>query len=163
VIHAAGRGEHNGTAHIQKGKNMADLAALVEAARQCWNAGDLDGYLRLYDPRIQLHGYAPGPLDKTAVTEFYRGIFASLPASGRPGPQLDFHQVLVDGPLYCCSFTMSGVHTGEFMGVPATGRPYALDGITILRFEGDKVVERWSTADFLGMLTQLGVLPAMAG
>ena len=57
---------------------------------------------------------------------------------------------------------MSGVHGGEFMGVPATGRPYELNGITILRFDGAQVVERWSSADFLGLLTQLGAIPAMA-
>lgn len=57
---------------------------------------------------------------------------------------------------------MSGVQTGEFNGVPATGKPYVLEGITIMRFAGDQVVERWSTADFLGLMVQLGALPAPA-
>jgi hypothetical protein len=42
------------------------------------------------------------------------------------------------------------------------GRPYSLDGITIMRFEDERVVERWSTADFLGMLMQIGAIPAHA-
>ena len=139
---------------------MAADADRVEQARKAWNAGDLDGYLSLYDSTIKLYGYAPEPFDKAAVTEFYKQIFASLSPAGGP-PELVFHEVLVDGDLYCCRFTMSGVHTGEFMGVPATGKPYALGGITILRF-GDKgtVVERWSSADMLGLLVQLGAIPA---
>jgi predicted ester cyclase len=48
------------------------------------------------------------------------------------------------------------------MGVPATGRPYVFEGITIMRFRGDQVVERWTTADFLGLLVQLGAVPAPA-
>ena len=57
---------------------------------------------------------------------------------------------------------MHGTHHGEFMGVPATGTQIALAGITILRFEGDQVVERWSQADMLGLLVQLGAVPAPA-
>lgn len=34
-----------------------------------------------------------------------------------------------------------------------------MTGITILRFEGGKCVERWSQADFLGLMRQLGVIP----
>ena len=68
--------------------------------------------------------------------------------------------MLEQGDLYCCRFTMSGVHQGEFMGVPATGRPYALAGITVMRFgDAGTVVERWSTADFFGLFMQLGAFP----
>jgi hypothetical protein len=35
---------------------MVDLAAQVERARQCWNSGDLEGYLALYDDSSKLHG-----------------------------------------------------------------------------------------------------------
>jgi hypothetical protein len=45
------------------------------------------------------------------------------------------------------------------MGVPATGRDIALPGITILRFEGDRTVERFSQADMLGLLVQIGAVP----
>jgi predicted ester cyclase len=48
------------------------------------------------------------------------------------------------------------------MGVPATGRDIALPGITILRFEGDRTVERFSQADMLGLLVQIGAVPAPA-
>ena len=46
------------------------------------------------------------------------------------------------------------------MGVPATGHEIVLPGITILRFGGDRVIERWSQADMLGLLVQLGAVPA---
>lgn len=141
---------------------MSDLRAIVEHARERWNAGDLAGYLSLYADDIRLHGYAPEPLDKGAVNGFYETIWQSLTAPGTPSPRLEFHEVLVDGDLYCCRFTMSGVQTGEFNGVPASGRPYALEGITIMRFADGRAVERWSTADFLGLMVQLGALPASA-
>ncbi len=132
----------------------------AEQARQCWNAADLDGYLTLYDETIKLHGYGPEPFDKATVVGFYQGVWAAFAAEGAPNPALEFHEVLEQGDLYCCRFTMSGVHQGEFMGVPATGRPYALAGITVMRFgDAGTVVERWSTADFFGLFMQLGAFP----
>jgi len=44
------------------------------------------------------------------------------------------------------------------MGVPATGRSIVLPGITMLRFSGAVVVERWSSADMLGLMTQIGAI-----
>jgi predicted ester cyclase len=47
-------------------------------------------------------------------------------------------------------------------GVPTTGNDVALPGITILQFEDERVVERFSQADMLGLMTQLGAIPAPA-
>lgn len=143
---------------------MNDLVARVEQARQCWNAGDLPGYLSLYDGSIKLHGYAPEPIDKTAAAAFYDMIWSSLGATGRPNPQLDFHETLVEEKLCSCRFTMSGSHRGPFLGAPASGKPYVLAGITIMRFSGDRktVIERWSSSDMLGLLVQVGAIPAPA-
>jgi len=46
--------------------------------------------------------------------------------------------------------------------VPATGASIALPGITILHFRGDRCVERFSQADLLGLLVQVGAVPAPA-
>jgi predicted ester cyclase len=144
---------------------MRPLADRVEAARRSWNLGDLAGYLSLYDSSVKLHGYTPEPMDKAAVTEFYETVCAALSDPGARNPHLEFHEVLVDGDLYTCRFTMSGTHTGTFMGVPATNRPYSISGITILRFapSSDRVVERFSQADMLGLMVQIGAVPAPAG
>ncbi len=134
----------------------------VEQARQRWNDGDLPGYLELYADDLRFHGVGPAPMDKPSVAGFYEQLWSAMGAPGRPNPQLDFHERLVDGDLYSCRFAVSGEHRGDFMGVPATGRPYVLEGITIMRFRGDQVVERWTTADFLGVMVQLGAVAAPA-
>jgi hypothetical protein len=90
-----------------------DVLALAQAS---WNAGDLDGYLELYDEGIRLHGYAPEPMDRAEVRTFYQAVFAAFDA-----PQLESHEVLWDGAACTIRFTMTGRHGGEFMGVPATG------------------------------------------
>jgi steroid delta-isomerase-like uncharacterized protein len=53
----------------------------------------------------------------------------------------------------------TGVHAGEFNGIPATGRRVSLTGISIDRIAGGKIVESWEVTDDAGLLRQLGVDP----
>lgn len=141
------------------------MSANIDRLNHCigrWNAGDLDGYLTLYDSQIRLHGYAPAPMNKAEVTAFYTQVAASLGAPGRKTPELLVHDSFAAGDRVACHFTMKGVHSGPFMGVPASGKAYAIDGITILRFSGGNCVERWSQADLLGLMVQIGAVPMPA-
>jgi predicted ester cyclase len=108
----------------------------------------------LYDEGIALHGYSPEPMNKDQVRGFYQGIFSAFGT-----PKLQFHEVLWDGDVAAIRFAMTGRHVDEFMGVPASGTAIALPGITILHFRGDRVIERFSQADMLGLLVQVGPCP----
>ena len=122
-----------------------------------WNAGALPRYLELYDPDIRLHGYGPEPLSKDQVSAMYAGMFESL-----EGIHLDVGDVVEEGDRLCARATLTGVHRGELFGVAGTGNLITQEVITILRFRGGRCVERWSVADTLGVLLQIGAvtLPA---
>lgn len=135
---------------------MASNTEILKAALAAWNRGDLDAYLTLYDDSIKLHGYAPGPMNKAELADFYRyAIWGAF-----PNPQLELHDVFENGDKLVARATLTGKHEGPFMGVPATGTPVAIPTITILQFKGGKCVERWSQADMLGVMLQIGALPA---
>ncbi len=53
-----------------------------------------------------------------------------------------------------------GTHQGDFMGIPPTGKRVTMHGIDIVRLEGGKLAEHWAIFDQLGMMQQLGVIPA---
>jgi steroid delta-isomerase-like uncharacterized protein len=125
-----------------------------DRAIEQWNNGALDDYLELYDDGIQLHGYSEAPMDKATVRSFYRGLWEAL-----GDLHLTIHEVVEDDDHLCCRFTMTGVHRGELSGVPATGATITQPGMTILRFDGDRCVERWSVADMLAVLVQIGAVP----
>jgi steroid delta-isomerase-like uncharacterized protein len=55
--------------------------------------------------------------------------------------------------------TFNGTHQGEFMGVPATGRPVSIRVIDIVRFADGKITEHWNVVDVAGLLQQLGAFP----
>ena len=55
-------------------------------------------------------------------------------------------------------WSATGTHTGDFAGVPATGRPVAVSGIHIHRVRHGRLIEHWEELNLLGLLRQLGAL-----
>lgn len=131
--------------------------ALVDAI-DAWNKGDGEGYLALYDPKVRHHGLTPEPLDEAANRAFYEAMWAAF-----PGARITLDDTVAEGDKLAGRFRLSGEHGGEFMGIPATGRPFVLNGQTMMRFEEGRVVERWTTADMLGLLVQLGAIASPGG
>jgi steroid delta-isomerase-like uncharacterized protein len=56
----------------------------------------------------------------------------------------------------------SGTHRGELMGVDPTGKPISVDAISIFRVADGKIAEEWTVWDALGLLQQVGAVPAPA-
>jgi predicted ester cyclase len=66
---------------------------------------------------------------------------------------------LAEGDRVGTRFTARGTHAGSFLGIPATGKAIAVEGIAIDRFAAGKLVESWLVYDRLGLLQQLGAVP----
>jgi steroid delta-isomerase-like uncharacterized protein len=75
----------------------------------------------------------------------------------------DIESLVAEGDQVAMRYTYHGVHTGTFNGVPATGKSFSAGGINLLRLENDKIVENWLQFDLLGLLQQLGAIPAPQG
>ena len=58
-------------------------------------------------------------------------------------------------------WTGTGTHQGDLLGMAPTGKGAKVMGIWIHRLAGGKIVESWNVWDTLGMLQQLGVIPAL--
>lgn len=70
--------------------------------------------------------------------------------------------LMQDGDRVTARFTARGIHRGEFMGLPPTGKPIVMTGIEIFRVQNGKIVELWGEANLIGLMHQLGILPAPA-
>ncbi len=97
--------------------------AVLERAGDRWNAGDLDGYLRLYSPEVTLHGYPGVVPGLESARGFYRGFFSAF-----PGSRLSFDDVFGDDDRLACRFVVRATHGGEFQGIAATGRQIGAAG-----------------------------------
>ena len=74
--------------------------------------------------------------------------------------QVTLDDLIAEGDRVAARFTVRGTHKGPFMGLPPTGKPFTLTAIDILRIVDGKIVEHWGEADTLGLLQQLGAIPA---
>ena len=69
--------------------------------------------------------------------------------------------VLISGDKAVARVRVTGTQTGEMMGMPPTGRSADVQLIDIIRFGDDGLAhEHWGVIDMLGMLQQLGAIPA---
>jgi len=78
-----------------------------------------------------------------------------------PDLHLTLEDVIAEGDRVVSRQTYRGTHQGTLMGIPPTGKQITLTGIAISRFASGKVIEQWANNDDLGLLQQLGVVPAM--
>lgn len=83
------------------------------------------------------------------------------------GGMSDLHYVVDDlvaeDDRVACRWTATGTHDGEFMGVPATGRTVGVVGCDIFRVADGQLAEAWVVSDLLGLLQQIGGVPAPGG
>lgn len=100
--------------------------------------------------------YTPEPIrDLAGFKQMIGGLHSAF-----PDMRLDEEDVIAEGDRVASRWVVRGTHQGEFMGLPPTGRQFAITGMSIYRIAGGKIVEGWVNDDSLGMLQQLGVIPA---
>ena len=68
--------------------------------------------------------------------------------------------LIAEGDKVVVRRTFRGTHKGEFAGVAASGKEVTFSGIFIARLTGGKIEEQWANVDFLGLLQQIGAVPA---
>ncbi|MFN2464770.1 MAG: ester cyclase [Candidatus Dormibacteria bacterium] len=71
--------------------------------------------------------------------------------------------VVAEGDRVVVRWSQVGTHSGDFMGIPATGRQFTIAGIDVHRLRDGRMSEHWHVVDQLALLGQLGVIPQPAG
>ena len=80
-------------------------------------------------------------------------------SAGISDPTMTIDDIIAEGDRVAVRLTSSATHTGEFMGMPASGKRYEIGEIHIFRLRDGRVCEHWHQADFVGMMKQLGASP----
>jgi steroid delta-isomerase-like uncharacterized protein len=141
------------TAQVTSSTNKAVVRDFIDALFSRGELDAVDTYLAAdfinHDP----------PLNVTADREGMRSA-AAMFRTGFPDWHSELHELIAEGDLVVERFTASGTHRGEALGVPGTGWTVSLRGINIFRVRDGLIVERWGRLDELGLLRQLGLVPA---
>ena len=97
---------------------------------------------------------APGSEGFMQVVAMFRTAF--------PDIVVNLNDVVAEGDRVATRGVFTGTHRGDFMGIPATGKRVAVKYIDIWRLENGKGRENWVQMDIIGLMQQLGAVPAQA-
>ncbi|MEX2247720.1 MAG: ester cyclase [Dehalococcoidia bacterium] len=136
----------------------ADAKALAKRLYEDAFGGDLSviDEIMTSDPvdHTPLPGLPPG-------REGYRQTISVIRA-GFPDMKMNIEEVIAGDDRIVARWTARGTHKGDFLGVPASGKSFEIGGISILTTAGGKISGDWTQWDSLGLMTQIGAIPAAA-
>ena len=108
-----------------------------------------------FDKDVVMHASPEDVRGIDAVKAFYNNFLV-----GFSDIQFTIKDIFGQGNKLVKYWTFKGTHTGEFFGIPATGKAVSLDGVTLIRMSNGKIAEERDFYDNLDFMTQLGQMPA---
>ena len=134
--------------------NEAAARRLID---ELWNKGNLSVADEIVHPDVVGHDPAlpeeiRSPSDLKQAVSGYRAAFPDL--------RFIIDDLFSAGDKVIYRWHTEGTHTGELQGLAPTGKSGSVTGINIDRFVDGKVAESWAQWDNLGLMQQLGAVPA---
>jgi len=136
--------------------NKAIIRRLYE---EVWNKRKLEVISEIISPSHALH--APNISGSSIGPEAYKRQLL-LFLAGYSDLHFTIEDSIAENDKVVACWIFSGTHRGNFMGIPATNKKVCVDGMTVHHLAGGKIMDSYANWDALGMMQQLGVVPALA-
>jgi steroid delta-isomerase-like uncharacterized protein len=134
-------------------QNKALIRRFVD---EIFNQGRIEAIDELVAPDAVDHAALPGmPPGREGIKRR-----AAMIRSAFPDFQIIVEDQVAEGDRVAGRYTMRGTHQGDLMGIPPTGKPVSIIAMDVIRVRDGRLVEHWGQIDMLGMMQQLGVVPA---
>ena len=130
--------------------------AIVRKYREAHNQNKLDALDAIVAQDVISHaalpGLPPGLAGGKMAHQIFLGSFSDL--------QTATEDLIADGDKVVERYLTRGMHTGDFMGAPPTGKTFAAETMVIYRLANGRIVETWGLNDVQAVMMQLGLMPA---
>jgi predicted ester cyclase len=138
--------------------NTESLKAVPRRFAECFDTGDWDGMRSVVSPSVKAYyAGAPGEQDFAAFVKMGEAFIAAFSRSRHV-----IMEQIAEGDRVLTRAEWSAVHTGPFNGIPPSNRPVKMDLLILDRVVDGKIVEHRGSFDLLGLLQQIGAVPAAA-
>ncbi len=124
---------------------------------EVWNQGRLEAIDEMASPDIVGHGQAQHATD-IGLDEF-KPFVVNL-RNAFPDMNVVIDHTIEQGDKVAARWTSTMTHKGEFLGFAPTGKKVVITGTSIQRIANGKIVEGWDNWDQLGLMVQIGAVPA---
>jgi predicted ester cyclase len=134
-----------------------DTKSIVRKFYEQWNSGAID-FERLIDEGVINH--QPDRDPEIGLAKFRLAIDGVMDVVA--DSNWTILALIAEGDLVACHNTWSGTYGGTiFRGVPTPqGKRFSVEHIHIYRIAEDRIAEHWVVRDDLGMMVQVGAIPA---
>jgi steroid delta-isomerase-like uncharacterized protein/4-oxalocrotonate tautomerase family enzyme len=148
----------NGRTHKSEGAQVERNRVVIQRFHKAINEKDTKTLFELVHPNFVNHLGAMG--DQTGPQALIDGLHAYY--EGLPDLTVTEEFVVAQRSRVATRVTTSGTHKGTYMGAPASGKTVSWTGLVIYSLDAEgKIIERWQDVDAVGMMQQLGLIPAM--
>jgi steroid delta-isomerase-like uncharacterized protein len=124
---------------------------------EVWNKGRMEAIDEMASPDVVGHGQAQHATD-IGLKEFKPFVLGFR--SAFPDIKVTFDYIIEQGDKVVARWTATMTHKGEFLGFAPTGNKATITGTSTQRISGGKLIEGWDNWDQLGLLVQIGAVPA---
>lgn len=122
-----------------------------------WNLKQTQAIEELAAPDVVAHGLTDANGEVVQGTDNFKAFHAAF-CSAYPDMNIEILDTITDGDKIAARCRVTGVHSGDGLGLMATNNPVDFTGMSIVRVEDGKIAEAWNEFDFVKMFGQLGVL-----
>ncbi len=133
-------------------ENKASVRRFIERMNQ----GDASAVDDFVADDVRYHNAPPG---MASGIEGYRQLIGGY-LMAFPDLKMTIDDLISEGDKIVMRMTGRGTHKGEFMGIAPTGKTVEAGAITMMQFRDGRLTDEWEQVDALGMMQQLGVIPA---
>lgn len=124
---------------------------------EVWNKRNMNLIDELISPEFVIHD----PNHTSKGREEYKN-FVHTYLTAFPDTVLTVQDQVADGSTVATRWTATGTHQGPLNGIPGSGRRVTIEGVSFSKAADGKFVESWNNWDSLGMLRQIGAVPAQS-
>lgn len=125
---------------------------IVRRYQECYNSNNLDSLDEVIAFDVLMPKIMPDmPSGLEGAKQVHRTTLL-----GMPDFRTEILDLFAEGDRVAARVLMTGTHTGNFYGIPATEKRVEFTGMYIVRIENGKIVEHWGEEDSLSLLKQLG-------
>ena len=135
---------------------MSDNIEIITRFEHAFRAGNQAVFDELCDPGLVDHNPAP---DHEPTLAGFRQKVAGF-AAIFPDLEEELQDIVAGGDTVATRWVVSGSQQQEFMGIRATGQVIRVEGMNFYRLKDGRVTDIWTQFDGVGMLQQLGAIPA---
>jgi steroid delta-isomerase-like uncharacterized protein len=124
---------------------------------EVWNKGRADVIDEMLDPNVIIHGLVDAGGNEVRGAEAFKSFYKNF-RGGLPDIQVIIEDTVSEGDKVVARCRVKATHTGDGLGVSATGNTVEFTGMCMTIENDGKVVECWNSFDFLTMMQQIGLI-----